>query len=539
MTQITEEMQSKISRLLASNTAVGIVSGYFDEDFTVNFISDYALNIIGYTYEEFINATNNHVLNIIYEPDRESYKGLIESLKDMNESGEHSNGIWGEYRVVNKQGNPVWIQDMRTVCRDENGEKIWISSVRMTDDIKNLMDRQAAELQCKIESANSANEAKTKFLSALSHDIRTPMNSIIGMTDIAKCYIDDKEKVRDCLEKISVSSRHLLSLINDILDISTIEAKEVNVRTEPVDIPELFAELESIIMPQILDRKHDFSIDMSGISHTCVYGDKLKLHQIFINIVSNAVKYTPNGGKIRISAREEEDGRYIFNLSDNGIGMSQEFISRVFLPYARHNDEKALCAMGLNAVKGTGLGMLITQKLVHLLGGEITVESELGRGTRFTVILNMECAENAEVERRGREHRTDEMAVKTPKFLDFHGKRILLVDDKEMNREVAREILKMMNLCVDEAKDGGEAVEMYRENPHYDLILMDIQMPVMDGYSATREIRSMDGGNVPIVAMTANAFSQDVKASKSVGMNDHVSKPIDIEKLQTVVAKWV
>jgi CheY-like chemotaxis protein len=183
--------------------------------------------------------------------------------------------------------------------------------------------------------------------------------------------------------------------------------------------------------------------------------------------------------------------------------------------------------------------MLITQKLVHLLGGEITVESELGRGTRFTVILNMECAENAEVERRGREHRTDEMAVKTPKFLDFHGKRILLVDDKEMNREVAREILKMMNLCVDEAKDGGEAVEMYRKNPHYDLILMDIQMPVMDGYSATREIRSMDGGNVPIVAMTANAFSQDVKASKSAGMNDHVSKPIDIEKLQAVVAKWV
>jgi CheY-like chemotaxis protein len=428
---------------------------------------------------------------------------------------------------------------MRTVCHDENGEKIWISSVRMTDDIKNLMDRQAAELQCKIESANSANEAKTKFLSALSHDIRTPMNSIIGMTDIAKCYIDDKEKVRDCLEKISVSSRHLLSLINDILDISTIEAKGVSVRTEPVNIPELFAELESIIMPQILDRKHDFSIDMSGISHPDVYGDKLKLHQIFINIVSNAVKYTPNGGKIRISAREEGEGRYIFTFSDNGIGMSQEFISRVFLPYARHNDEKALCAMGLNAVKGTGLGMLITQKLVHLLGGEITVESELGRGTRFTVILNMECAENAEAERCERKQGTDENAMKTPQLHDFHGKRILLVDDKEMNREVAREILKMMNLCVDEAKDGGEAVEMYRKNPNYDLILMDIQMPAMDGYSATREIRSMEGGNVPIVAMTANAFLQDVKASKSAGMNDHVSKPIDIEKLQAVVAKWV
>ena len=433
------------------------------------------------------------------------------------------------------------------MCERKNGKPISVTmSIQNIDEYVREKDRQTAILQSAIESANSANAAKTEFLSHMSHDIRTPMNSIIGMVDIAKYYCDDKEKVRDCLEKISISSRHLLNLINDILDISKIESKTVKVNEEVVHIPSMFREIESILIPQIISKEHIFTIDMSELIHPNVHGDKLKLHQVFINIASNAVKYTSSKGHVHITIKEQELGndktnRYTFIFEDDGIGMTKDFMEQIFDPFSRHLDERTMY------VQGTGLGMPITKNIVDLMGGTIKVESELDKGSRFTVSFEMEYC------KRRRNKFDDELIeksetsasdiVKTIKKssdeYDFGGKQVLLVDDKEMNREVAREILEMMNLKVDEASDGAEAVKMYKENPVYDIIFMDIQMPVMDGYEATRNIRMTDNGDIPIIAMTANAFSQDVKASKRAGLSDHISKPIDIKKLASVVEKWL
>ena len=285
---------------------------------------------------------------------------------------------------------------------------------------------------------------------------------------------------------------------------------------------------------------------MAELIHPNVHGDKLKLHQVFINIASNAVKYTSSKGHVHITIKEQELGndktnRYTFIFEDDGIGMTKDFMEQIFDPFSRHLDERTMY------VQGTGLGMPITKNIVDLMGGTIKVESELDKGSRFTVSFEMEYC------KRRRNKFDDELIeksetsasdiVKTIKKssdeYDFGGKQVLLVDDKEMNREVAREILEMMNLKVDEASDGAEAVKMYKENPVYDIIFMDIQMPVMDGYEATRNIRMTDNGDIPIIAMTANAFSQDVKASKRAGLSDHISKPIDIKKLASVVEKWL
>jgi CheY-like chemotaxis protein len=305
----------------------------------------------------------------------------------------------------------------------------------------------------------------------------------------------------------------------------------------------LLEELECILMPQIISREHTFVTDTSGLVHPDVYGDRLKLHQIFINIASNAVKYTPSKGSIRITAREEaiddRRSRYVFVFADNGIGMTEEFISRVFVPFARQIDERTGYDKGLTSEQGTGLGMPITKNMTELLGGTIDVWSAPDKGSTFTVTLDMEYINKEGLKQKKHEKK----AVLTPRKsitdYDFTGKRVLLVDDKEMNREVAREILEMMRLEVDEARDGSEAVDMYKENPAYDIILMDIQMPIMDGFEATRRIRNLGGTDVPIIAMTANAFLQDVKASKNAGLSDHISKPVDIYRLASVVGKWV
>lgn len=455
------------------------------------------------------------------------------SPKIIRKRLKESDTISYRYFVRTRQGTFMWCKVCITVCERAEGEVGSATiSVQNIDDYIREVDRKTIILQNAVKTANDANMAKSKFLSNMSHDIRTPMNSIMGMLEIAKCYSDDKGKIKDCLDKISISSKHLLNLINDILDLSRIESKSVKITEEIVSLQEILSELKTILLPQIAERKHTFIMDTSGLVHPYVFTDRLRLSQIFLNLLSNAVKYTPQGGCISIRAIEDvNDGkrmnRFRFIVEDNGIGMSEEYVSNIFEPFSRSMDSRIV------DIQGTGLGMPITKGLVELLGGTIEVQSTLNRGSCITVGLEMDYCHDISNTRLS----VEDESYKAED--DYTGGRVLLVDDKEMNREIAAEFLKMMNLTVDEAGNGMEAVEKFRDYGKYDIIFMDIKMPGMDGYEAARRIRDMGGADVPIIAMTANAFAEDVEVSRKAGMSGHLSKPVDIKKLAEVVATYV
>ncbi len=385
------------------------------------------------------------------------------------------------------------------------------------------------------EAAERANEAKSEFISKMSHDIRTPMNAIVGMTAIAKANIDDKERVLDCLNKIKIANEHLLNLINEVLDMSRIESGKMNLSEGTFDIKELLEGVTTILQPRAQQKQQALTLDFVDMKHTAVLGDHVSLQKIFNNILGNAIKYTQEQGKIQVTAIElpsphQDYGYYRFIFEDNGYGMSEEFIQRLFVPFERSRDPR------VENIEGTGLGMPIVYNLIQLMQGEIQVESELNKGSTFTVNLFFLLQE-------GKNDNSGEgEAVK--KELSFVGKRVLLVEDNELNIEIAMEILKGYGLEICTACNGMEAVKQYQEQEpgYFDLIFMDIQMPVMDGYTAAKEIRGggrEDSFQIPIVAMTANAFSEDVQKTIHTGMNDHVAKPIDIEVLEKVLAKWL
>lgn len=455
------------------------------------------------------------------------------SLKIIRKRLKESDTISYRYFVRTRQNTYMWCKVCITVCERADDEAVSATiSVQNIDEYIREIDRKTVVLQNAVKSANDANMAKSRFLSDMSHDIRTPMNSIMGMLEIARCYSDDKGRMKDCLDKISISSKHLLNLINDILDLSRIESKSVKITEEIVSIQEILSELKTILLPQIAERKHTFIMDTSGLKHPYVFTDRLRLSQIFLNLLSNAVKYTPQGGCISIRALEDvNDGkrmnRFRFIVEDNGIGMSEEYVDNIFEPFSRSMDSRIV------DIQGTGLGMPITKGLVELLGGTIEVQSTLNRGSCFTVSLEMDYCHDIGGARLSMEDESDRAED------DYTGGRVLLVDDKDMNREIAAEFLKMMNLTVDEAGNGMEAVEKFRDYGKYDIIFMDIKMPGMDGYEAARRIREMGGTDVPIIAMTANAFAEDVEVSRKAGMSGHLSKPIDIKKLAEVVATYV
>ena len=556
-------------------------------------------------------------------------------------------------------------------------EKHILMGIRLVDDIiaserehqKSLAKAVAVAEQAYV-AAESANRAKTTFLSNMSHDIRTPMNGIIGMTTIAEAHLDDRERVKECLEKIMGASNHLLSLINDVLDVSRIESGRIVLAEEAFSLPEIFDNMINMTAPQILNKSHELFIDVCNVVHEDVTGDALRLQQVFMNIVGNAIKYTQDGGRISVGLREVPSNtafysEYIFTCEDNGYGMTPEFIKNLFVPFARADDER------LRGIQGTGLGMVITQNIVRMMDGEIEVDSEYGKGTRFTVYFrlknqnkliennkvpenmsvlivdddlttcestaltlkqsgirnsyavtgrkaidlvkqraeegdpfrvclidwkmpDMECMEIvrqvkrfggadlsiiiisaydwSEVEMNARaagatgfltkplfrskllaklrevtdglsaEQKTNLLEKYTEK--DYRGKRVLLVDDNDLNREIASEILQMTHVEVEEAANGKQAAEMFAasEDQYYDMILMDIQMPVMDGHEATRTIRKMqreDAVSIPIIAMSANAFQDDVENSRKAGMNVHIYKPVNIAKLLGIMEDYL
>lgn len=544
-----------------------------------------------------------------------------------------------------------------------------LMGLRLVDDIiaserehqKSLAKAVAAAEQA-YTAAENANRAKTTFLSNMSHDIRTPMNGIIGMTTIAAAHLDDRERVRECLDKILGASNHLLSLINDVLDVSRIESGRIVLSSEAFRLPEVFETMINMTSPQIMNKQHELFIDVCDVIHEDVVGDPLRLQQIFMNIIGNAIKYTPDGGKISIGLRELPSdtafySEYQFTCEDNGYGMQPEFTEKLFVPFERAEDER------LRGIQGTGLGMVITRNILQMMNGDIQVESEYGKGSRFTArfrlknqnhltennmlpadlsvlivdddpatcestaltldslnirnqyvmtgqdaielvksagekgdpirvclidwkMPDMDCMEIirqirrygdpklsiviisaydwSEIEMNARaagansfltkplfrskliarlkacvdeipeKQKTDLLEKYTEK--DYRGKRILLVDDNDLNREIACEILRMTKVTVEEAQNGRQAVELFSANPehYYDMILMDIQMPLMDGHEATRLIRQAkraDATTIPIIAMSANAFVEDIESSRQAGMNAHISKPVNIAKL--------
>lgn len=416
--------------------------------------------------------------------------------------------------------------------RDENGKlKHVFFTARTIHEEKAKEELQKKNLAEALALAEHANHAKTRFLNNMSHDIRTPMNAIIGFTTLAESSLEDREKVEDYLGKIAISSQHLLALINDVLDMSRIESGKVVIDETAVMIPEIIHNIRTIIQPNIEAKQHGLFIDTKDIKYECIIVDKLRLNQILLNIMSNAVKFTPAGGEIRLSIMEKETSEadridIEFRIKDNGIGMSEEFKTHIFEPFSREQTST------VSRIQGTGLGMAITKNIVELMGGTIEVFSEEGNGTEFVVNLNCRVGEKYVLDESKRE------------IEDFEGKKVLLVEDNYLNQEIAVGILKKYGLVVDVANDGVEALDLVRQKPanEYNLILMDIQMPRMDGYETTREIRQLSDAakaSIPIVAMTANAFDEDREAAFAVGMNGHTAKPIKVNEFIKTIAETI
>ena len=390
--------------------------------------------------------------------------------------------------------------------------------------------RQDADTRRQLEkakiAAEAASQAKSTFLFNMSHDIRTPMNAIIGFTDIAEKHIDDQKRVRESLAKVRNASDHLLSLINDVLDMSRVESGTVKIEPEPVCIDRVNDNLYSILNGSAEAKHIHFSITVdASVTHQWIYADRLRMMRVFTNIVSNSVKYTNPGGNIELRIEElpcatPQRARFRYTISDTGQGMSEEFLSHIFEPFARAQSATK------SGVIGTGLGMAITKSLTELMGGTIEIESKPGVGTTVRLEFENAIAEPVSPTAGG----TLELSI------NLKGKKILLVDDNELNREIATEILEEEEIIVDTADDGDVAVEKIRNaaEGQYDLVLMDIQMPRMNGYEATRQIRSLPSpyaSRIPIIAMTANAFDEDKRNALDAGMNGHLAKPIDVPKL--------
>ncbi|MDO4197827.1 MAG: response regulator [Erysipelotrichaceae bacterium] len=572
-----------------------------------------------------------------------------------------------KYRLMNNYGRYHWYHAAGRLSRRSDGTPRYYVGlfVDITDDVnKNKL------LEDALAAAEAANHVKSDFLANMSHDIRTPMNGIIGMTAIAATHIDDKERVMESLHKITGASRHLLSLINEVLDMSKIESGKIDLNEEEFNLSELVDNMVTMIQPQVEAHKHDFRISIQNVTHEKVIGDSLRMQQVFMNLMSNAVKYTPDGGIIKLTIEEKPSnktnlGCFVFTFEDNGIGMSQEYLEHIFEPFTRAEDGR------ISGIQGTGLGMPIARNIVRMTGGDIEVKSKLDEGSTFTVTLYLKLQDDtpidysefkdlnvlvadddkiacesacimlndigmkaegvlsgkeavdkvvvhhnnlndffacildwkmpdmdgvhtakairqavgpdvpiiiisaydwSEIEQEARaagvdafiskplfksrlvrvfdnlinkeEEKEEASPLEDIENMDFSGHKILLVEDNELNREIAVEILEMANLEVECANDGVEAVNMMTACPddYYDLIFMDIRMPRMNGYEATRAIRSMDRAyakRIPIIAMSANAFAQDVEESRNSGMNEHIAKPLDMGILAKTLNKWI
>ena len=391
--------------------------------------------------------------------------------------------------------------------------------------IYSAMIRRQHETEHKRIEAEAHSNAKSMFLSNMSHDLRTPLNAIIGYTHVTREMQDLPEVAKDNLEKIDFSSRHLLSIINDVLDMGRIENGYMKLEPETTDLITIMNDLDVVFSNQMNEKKIDFTVDTSAITDRYVVCDSGRYMRILINLVSNALKFTPENGQVNVTlsqtGTEDDLGHYELKVRDSGPGMSREFMETIFTAYTRENTAAR--------VQGTGLGMAITKSLVDLMGGQISVDSEKGRGSEFTVSTDFELTDKES-------YNAVHIVKNSEEMTDFTGRSVLLVEDQMINTEIEKLILEQHGFTVDTAENGQIALEMIKASVPgtYDVVLMDIQMPVMNGYEAAEAIRSLedpDLASIPVIAMTANAFAEDIQRIKDVGMNDHVAKPIDVSKM--------
>lgn len=476
----------------------------------------------GKKIKKFNKAYNEYIENYVYYEDKALLRMVLSKeyiLKNLNYEHPYFSCVYRQ----DFEGTIKWYKlyvALQSIAEDGLTNKILLAVMDVDDDMrKDIMQRKLIEDA--LEEAKRANQAKSVFLSNMSHDIRTPMNAIIGYTKIALDYKNDANKIDDCLNKISIASNHLLDLINNILDMSRIESGKLFIDESECDLNDIIQTTIKIITNSLNKKDISFTIN-NNIVHDNIIADKLKIQQILLNLLNNAIKYSKNKGIVDFTVNEtilENDfSQYTFIVRDNGIGMEKEFLNYIFEPFER---EKTTTESG---IEGTGLGLPIVKNLIDFMGGEIAVDSVINQGSTFTVKLNFKVISNINYKSN------------IKKDYDFSGIKILIAEDNDFNYEISYELLNQFKFKIDRAKNGLEAYHMLLESKSntYDLVLMDILMPIMNGYDATKIIRQIDDleiANIPIIAMTANAFKEDIELAYLSGMNAHISKPIEIDKL--------
>ena len=667
MTDVEDVMRRRIEQTITYDNIPGFISKHKvhkDGSFTLLEANDKYMDFSGIDKNSFLSFSPFSRLD---ETSRNTMNAHIPCML----KGEPVHFV---IQSKDKNGNGAWLQLNGECIGWEGDEPIYlIVYINITDiteqrELQKKLEKQSKQLKEALKSAEQANQAKSDFLARMSHDIRTPMNAIMGMATIAKAHVDERERILDCMEKINGASKLLLSLINEVLDMSKIESGRLILSEDEFNVGELLQDLVVMMQPEIKNKQQTLNIHVKNLRHENVKGDTQRIKQVLMNILSNAIKYTPENGRITIEIYEKDPhngiGNYQFVFEDNGRGMKPEFLDKIFEPFERASDDE------IKRIQGTGLGMSISHKIIQMMGGDIKVESEYGKGSRFTIDMPLVCRDqkpddNIEVEglevlvvdddkiaclntssclreiginsecvysgseaiEKVRQHHLAEkeyfaviIDLKMPQMngiettrqirrfvgadvpiiilsaydleeyeaeakevkangfitkplykskllqvlrsfldegdqpepirpfklsnVDYSGKRILLVEDNELNREIAVEIIGSTGITIDTAINGLDAVHKVAQSEEgfYQIILMDIQMPIMDGYEATRQIRSLqrrDIAHMPIIAMTANAFSEDVTNAIKAGMNYHLAKPIDIGALMGILSKYL
>ena len=516
--ELTKKLQSQLE-LFTVSIPGGVKISNDDPEYSFKYVSEQFANMLGYaTPKELLDASGGNIIGLAHPDD--VMVGLADALNQYT----HSDHYATIYRIRCKDGTYKYIEDRGQKVIKEDGT---IEHWNLMLDKNDFMHKSIA-----LESEKKANKSKSDFLSRMSHDMRTPLNGIIGLLKIVEKHFNDRELVLENFRKMQVAADYLLSLINDILQMSKIEDGNVPLTQEIINFEELSQDVLTIIEQRAKDRgiQMQFHAKKESLRYPFIYGSPVHLRQIFLNIYGNCIKYNRIGGKIITVSdyTEAVDGitTYEWTITDTGIGMSREYQEHIFEPFSQEREDAR------STQQGIGLGMAIVKGLIEKMGGTIEVKSKEGVGSTFIIRIPFKLAP------------APDTVKKTAAQMDISGLNLLLVEDNELNLEIAAEILKMTEAMVETAEDGAEAVAKVEKSPegYYDMVLMDIQMPVMDGYVATHHIRELPRNDVltlPIVAMTANAFPEDIKKAIDAGMNEHIAKPIDLSVLYQVLNRWL